>query len=101
MVGDDQRSNPATGDSEDAHGRERPDPAAPSPASLTSGPAPEVLPGISAGVQRDTGRIRHLELRRGRHRRGSRCFCAHPVTQGAQLLDRQDLVRIRLIHNAV
>ncbi|MGH3693743.1 MAG: hypothetical protein ACRDRX_07085 [Pseudonocardiaceae bacterium] len=62
-----------------------------------SGVAPQVLPGVGTGFLRDGGLIRHPDLRCARSRR------AHPrlITQGAQFLDRQDLVSIRIVHNVV
>jgi len=102
VAGEDHQRNPATGGGETTRGRQWPGPSELSPASLTSGPAPQGLPGIGAGLQRDAGGlIRNLELRGARYRRGRRCFRPHPITQGAQLLDREDLVTIRLVHNVV
>ncbi|MDT7711930.1 MAG: hypothetical protein QOG46_619 [Pseudonocardiales bacterium] len=102
MAGEDQQCKPATGRGETTGAHEWPDPPGLSPPLLASGPAPQGLPGISGGVQRDTGGwIRNLELRSARYRRWRRCFCPHPVTQGAQLLDREDLVTIRFVHNVV
>lgn len=101
-AGNDQHRDRATGHHQAARDRDRLEPSELSPGALGSGPATQVLPGIGISLQRDRGgRPRYLDLRRtGRHP-GWCGVRPHPITQGAQLLDRQDLVSIRLAHNVV
>lgn len=94
MGSDDQHGHRATGENEAPSGRHQPAPAPP-----VTGPAPQVLPRIGAGVQRDPGGwIGCLDRCCARHRLGPGRIVAGPITQGAQLLDRQDLVGIGVIH---
>jgi hypothetical protein len=96
-MGGDDHGNHATGESEAPSGRDKPAPAPP-----LGAPLPQVLPGIAAGLQRHRGRrAGHLDRRCAGHRPWRGRLVSRPITQGAQLVDRQDLVSIRLVHNLI
>lgn len=108
MSGDEQHRDRATGQSQAPSGCNEPAPALP-----TLGLPPQRLPGILVrliGPQRALrGRLRRirclprlrlLEQRCGAGRRlRPGPLSPYPIAQGTQLVDRQDLISIRLVHN--
>ena len=97
MRGEDQQANRGSGDSQASPGRHQPSPVPP-----VSGLAPQLLPGVGAVLRRDRSeRIGCLYRCSIHHRRGRGRVSSHPITQGSQLVDRQDLVGIRFIHNHI
>jgi hypothetical protein len=94
---DDQQANRGSGESEASTGCGHP-----SPVPAVSGLAPQLLPGVGPGLRRDRGeRIGFLYRCSVGDRAGRGRVSTHPITQGSQLVDRQDLVGIRFIHNQI
>jgi hypothetical protein len=94
---EDQQANHGSGESKASPGRDQPPPVPP-----VSGLPPQLLPGIGPGFRRDRGeRIGWLYRCSIRHRPGRGRVSTHPITQRSQLVDRQDLVALRFIHNHI
>jgi hypothetical protein len=108
VSGDEQHRDRTTGQSQAPSGRNEPAPALPA-LGLPPQRLPRILVRLIGPQRTPRGRLRRirclprlrlLEQRCGAGRRLRRgAFSPYPIAQGTQLVDRQNLVSIRLIHN--